>query len=83
MVLAIVAAVVGFLTCCIGAIFGIIGIVFASQVNSKWQQGDVAGAADAARKARTFSMIGIVLAVIALVVDIILIATGNFSFYTY
>ena len=35
---------------------GIPAIIFSTQVNSKWQVGDVAGAHDASKKAKTFSL---------------------------
>lgn len=40
--------------CCLP--LGIVSIVFATQVQSKWSQGDVAGAEDASRKARSFAI---------------------------
>lgn len=43
---------------------GIISIVFAAQVNGKVQQGDIAGAMDAAKKAKLFSYIFIGLGVL-------------------
>jgi hypothetical protein len=35
---------------------GIVSIVYAAQVNSKWQMGDYAGAQESARKAKQFAM---------------------------
>ncbi len=43
---------------------GIISIIFAAQVNGKVQSGDVAGALDASKKAKLFSIIFIALGVV-------------------
>lgn len=51
-------------------------IVFASQVNSKWAQGDVAGAQDAAAKAKKFATWAIIAGVVLTILYIILIAAG-------
>jgi Interferon-induced transmembrane protein len=40
--------------CCLP--LGIVSIVFAAQVNSKWAAGDVAGARDSSEKAKKFAM---------------------------
>jgi len=44
--------------------FGIISIIFAAQVNGKVTSGDTAGALDASRKAKLFSIIFIALGVV-------------------
>ena len=43
---------------------GIISIIFAAQVNGKVAAGNIAGAQDAAKKAKLFSMIFIILGVV-------------------
>lgn len=43
-------AILSTLCCCLP--FGIVSIVYASQVDSKWTNGDTAGALDAAAKAK-------------------------------
>lgn len=43
---------------------GIIGVIFAAQVNGKVAAGDIAGAMDASKKAKLFSYIFIGLAVV-------------------
>ena len=53
LILAIVVAVL----CCLP--FGIVGIVYAAQVNGKAQGGDIAGAQDYARKAKLWSLWGL------------------------
>lgn len=51
-------------------------IVFATQVNSKWAQGDQAGAQDASKKAKTFALWATILGLIVIVLYILLIAAG-------
>jgi hypothetical protein len=55
--------------CCLP--LGVVSIVFAAQVNSKWSAGDVAGAQNASNKARLFAILS---AVIGLVVAVPLFA---------
>jgi large-conductance mechanosensitive channel len=50
------------LCCCLP--FGIASIVFAAQVDSKWNQGDHAGAIAASQKAKQFMTYGIIAGVI-------------------
>ncbi|WP_380168253.1 CD225/dispanin family protein [Jannaschia sp. R86511] len=49
--------------CCL--IPGIVSIVFATQVNSKWAVGDQAGAQEASRKARLWALIALILGLVA------------------
>lgn len=58
---------------------GIPAVVFAAQVNGKWNAGDQAGAIDAAAKAKKFATIALVLGIIATIIYIVLIATGAMS----
>jgi hypothetical protein len=64
--------------CCLP--FGIAGIVFASQVNSKYQTGDFAGALQASKEAGKWTKIGfwIGLAGIAVYIIVILLTGGAF-----
>lgn len=55
--LAIVSTVVGFLCSCLGGIPGIVAIVFATQVNSKWSMGDFDGAESASKNAKLWSLV--------------------------
>ena|SRR5215510_5291167 len=57
LILAIVSAL-----CCFP--LGIISIIFAAQVNGKVASGDIAGALDASKKAKLFSIIFIILGVV-------------------
>lgn len=75
--LAIAALIAGL--CCsgiFGLVTGILAVVQASSVKNKAAAGDIAGAQEAAAKARTFSLISFALAAIGIVVSIILVATG-------
>ena len=62
----LVWAILSTLFCCLP--LGIASIVFAAQVNSKWNAGDVAGAQESSDKARKFALwatiIGVVLVVL-------------------
>ena len=51
-------------------------MVFAAQVNGKWNAGDQAGAVDAAAKAKKFAIIALVLGVIATILAVILNIAG-------
>lgn len=48
-------------------LLGIVALIFSLQVDSKWQTGDYAGATDAAKKAKLFAMISIILAVVGFI----------------
>ena len=53
------------LFCCLP--LGIVGVIFAAQVNGKVAAGDTAGALDASKKAKMFSFIAIGLGVLGIV----------------
>ncbi len=60
MTLAIVATVLGLCSpCCLGLILGIIAIVLSSQVKSKFDSGDFAGALSSAKNSKILSYIAI------------------------
>lgn len=82
MVIAIIATVVSLLFCCLP--HGVISLIYALQVNKKAAAGDIGGAEAAAKSARTWGMISIILAVLALVLNIILYLAGvsTFTFNT-
>ena len=52
-------------------------VVFSNQVNRKWGAGDPTGAQSSANKARTFALIGIVLGVIALIINVAVRSTSG------
>ncbi|WP_336924053.1 CD225/dispanin family protein [Aquipuribacter sp. SD81] len=60
--------------CCLP--FGIVSIVFAAQVNSKWATGDFAGAQEASAKARRWAIIGAVVGLVVQVLYILLLVGG-------
>jgi|WetSurMetagenome_2_1015567.scaffolds.fasta_scaffold410443_1 hypothetical protein len=65
----LVWAILTTIFCCLP--FGIVSIIFAAQVNSKWQMGDILGAQQASKNAKTWAWvsagIGIVSFIIALI----------------
>ncbi len=81
----LVWAILTTVLCCLP--LGVASIVFSTQVNSKWAQGDVAGANESARKAKLFAIWSAVIGLIGAVVYIIGIVswgwTTSTSFSTY
>jgi hypothetical protein len=69
----LVPAILATLFCCLPA--GIVSIIFATQVNSKYAAGDVAGAAGASKNAKMWMMIsaglGIAVWVIVIIMNVI------------
>ncbi|MEC3892129.1 CD225/dispanin family protein [Nocardiopsis alba] len=69
-------------------IIGIIGIIFALQVNSKWAVGDYAGAESASNTSKILGIIsligfGLALAYILFMVVMMIVAVGTAPSYTY
>jgi hypothetical protein len=65
------------LFCCLP--LGIVGVIFAAQVNGKVAAGDTAGALDAAKKAKMFSFIAIglgLLGIICYVLFVVIMGVG-------
>jgi predicted secreted protein len=65
----LVWAILSTLFCCLP--LGVASIVFAAQVNSKWQAGDVAGAKDSSDKARRFALWGTIIGAVLIVLYLI------------
>ena len=82
---AIVATIVGFFASCIGAIFGIIGIVQANKANTLYAQGFDREGDAANSNAKIMTIIGLVLAGIGIIVAFsfgsIFSSIGNLSYY--
>ncbi len=70
----LVWAILATLFCCLP--FGIVSIVFAAQVNSKWTAGDFQGAMDYSSKARTWTIVSAVLGVIGIIIIVIIRASA-------
>lgn len=62
------------LLCCLP--LGIPGIIFAAQVNDKWNRGDVEGADKASRMAKNFTIASAVVGLVSIVLYIILMSVG-------
>ena len=75
----LVWAILSTLFCCLP--LGIASIVFAAQVNSKYAAGDVAGAQESSKKARTFALwatiIGVVLGILYVLLVVVLGVAGS------
>ena len=70
----LVPSILATIFCCLP--FGVVGIVFAAQVNTKWTAGDTAGATDAAAKAKLWTLLSIGVGVAVVVVWLLLVAMG-------
>ena len=78
----IVSAVVGVFCCCgISTVTGIIGIVFATQADSKYTAGDATGAASAANTAKTMFYVTAGLAVVGLIANLIYFFFFGWAFF--
>ncbi len=74
----LVWAILTTLFCCLPA--GIVSIVFAAQVNSKWASGDHAGAISASNNARIWAIVSAAVgAVIGVIYAIVLLAASSNS----
>lgn len=83
LVMAIIATVLG-LCGCFGMIPGIVAIVFATQVDSKYNLGDYAGAQSASKNAKLFSIIAFAVAGVMIILNIIYYAiVGAAAFGSY
>lgn len=80
MPLAIVSTLLG---CCsiygIGFIVGIVAIVFATQVNSKYKAADYDGAEKSAKNVKLLSYIALGLFVVGIIVNVVMWQTGKYD----
>lgn len=73
----LIPAILATLFCCLPG--GIVAIIFATQVNSKYAAGDIQGAMDASKKAKTFTMISAGIGLVIIVLYLILGVLGAVS----
>lgn len=80
--LAIVGTVLGLCSpCCIGLILGIISIVFATQVETKYNASDFYGAENAAKTSKILAFIAIGLGAIGLIYSIVMLCLVGMDAY--
>ena len=77
----IIATVLATCLCCPLGLVGIVAIVFANKVNTLLNQGDVAGAQRASANAKTWCWVATALAIIGLLINIVMFATGGAESY--
>lgn len=78
----IVASAVGLLCCCgFNLIPGVIGIVFSTQVDSKFNAGDYAGAASSANTAKILFYVTAGMAVLGLIANVIYFFIFGWAFF--
>jgi len=68
----LVWSILATLFCCL--IPGIVAIVYAAQVDTKWMMGDYAGAREAAKTARTWTLVAFILGLAGIIAYIIIFA---------
>lgn len=78
---AIVSTVLATCLCCPLGLIGIVAIVFSTQVNSKLNQGDLEGAQRASANAKTWCWVATAFAIIGLLINIAMFATGGMEQY--
>jgi uncharacterized membrane protein len=67
----LVPAILATLFCCLPT--GIVAIIMAAQVNSKLAQGDVAGAQESAKKAKTWTFVSVGLGLLAIILWVVFV----------
>ncbi len=77
----IIATVLATCLCCPLGLVGIVAIVFSSKVNTLLAQGDIEGARRASNSAKTWCWVATALAIIGLLLNIVLFATGGMAEY--
>ncbi|KRG71595.1 CD225/dispanin family protein [Pseudoxanthomonas dokdonensis] len=77
----IISTVLATCLCCPLGLIGIVAIVFSSQVNGKLNQGDIEGARRASANAKTWCWVATAFAIIGLLINIVMLATGGMQTY--
>lgn len=77
----IVSTVLATCLCCPLGLIGIVGIVFSNKVNTLLNQGDLDGARRASDTAKTWCWVATALAIIGLLLNIVMFATGGMESY--
>jgi hypothetical protein len=67
-------AIITTILCCLP--FGIVSIIYAAQVNSKWAAGEVTGALQSSKNAKTWAWVSFGAGLLGLVIWIALVAFG-------
>lgn len=70
----LVWAIITTILCCLP--FGIVSIVYAAQVNSKWVAGDTQGAVQSSKNAKIWALVSFVSGFVGLIIWFILVALG-------
>ena len=70
----LVWAIVTTILCCLP--FGIVSIVYAAQVNSKWVAGDTQGAVQSSKNAKIWAIVSLVTGLIGVFIWVLLVALG-------
>lgn len=78
---AIVATVLATCLCCPLGLLGIVAIVQSNKVNTLLNQGDLDGARRASNSAKTWCWVATALAIIGLLINIGMLATGGMASY--
>jgi hypothetical protein len=77
----IIATVLATCLCCPLGLVGIVAIVFSSKVNTLLAQGDLEGANRASNNAKIWCWVATALAIIGLLINIVMFATGGMAQY--
>jgi hypothetical protein len=77
----IISTVLATCLCCPLGLLGIVAIVFSAKVNTLLNQGDVDGARRASATAKTWCWVATALAIIGLLINIAMFATGGMESY--
>ena len=78
---ALIAAVLAPCLCCPLGLIGIVAIVQSNKVNSLLNQGDLEGARRASDSAKTWCWVATALAIIGVLINIGMVATGGMASY--